>query len=634
MQHFGSQLDNHLEKIINGYLCSAVTFFIVMGYSKCTTKRIMKNTLLLFLFFCSIFQAKAQDGFDWTWMTNSVAPDGVCSQDDSYIDENGNTYVIGTFQSSTVKIGDITATQRFRKKQVFNICAGGCPDEYTSDVFIAKIDVNGEAEWVQTVEGWGVEFGMSITANAAGEVWCIIRTTGDTVLVDNEMLILNQIDDYSSENVFLKLDDSGQLDWIKGFEGEDNLTFDAHLFHYNANVSMIANFSYGNDGTVDVFGASVPAHFSYSMYVYAVFDGETGVFKTIKGLGEDVGGGQFLNNNFQDIQEYDNHIYVTGTANTPGIKFGNQLLNFTTSELNKLYVVILDSTGMAQTLFEYMGEGGRRMLINDDYIVMAAPALEYPDYENLLKVDYLSHTGAVMNSYVIPNETEGSVSMGLSAVALNNENQLIMALSIYDQFEIDGQIYSLPTSYHTHPTDGELINQYPDPLVLMLDDSGDILLKHHFVGRDLTDQVVSMAFVDGYVRLVFSQQSPQMSYGDSEVENTNEFGYDLFHDHPYGVHRFQNLVFTKVKIDDPVSSVDPTHDEGELTFYPNPATTGDQLIVKDKVDRITILNMDGTEIYTQYNSDQILIDSHLISGSYIVKVVMGSMVLSQPLIVY
>ena len=594
----------------------------------------MKYTLLSFLIFCSFFHVNAQDGFDWSWVTNSVAPDGICTQNDDYVDANGNTYVIGTFQSSLITVGDISATQRFRKKQVFNICAGGCPDEYTSDVFIAKIDPNGEAVWVQTVEGWGVEYGLTITANDAGDVWCIIRTTGDTVWVDNEMLILTQADDYSTENVFLKLDPSGQLDWMKGFEGDDNLTHDAYLFSFNDEVSMIANFSDGNDGTVDVFGASVPSYFRYSTYVYARFDGGTGAFKTIKGLGQDIGGGQFLNNNFQGILHYDNQLFLSGSVNADGIKFDSLSLNFTTTEHVKQYVVVLDSTGLAQTLFEYIGSSNRKMLINDDYIVMASSVLKYPDYENLLAVDYLSHSGVVSKSYIIPNENGESVSFSLDAVALVEDSQLTVALSIYDQFVIDGETYTVPTSYHTHPSEEELVNQYPDPLVLLIDDSGEILLKHHFVGRDLTDVVVGMSMVDGYVRMTFSQQSPQIVYGDTEVENTNDFGYDLFHDHPYGVHRFQNLVFTKVKIDDPVSSVLPSFDGGKLTVYPNPATLGDQLIISEASSQFTVFNMEGAEVYTQSVTDLSPVDGRLKPGSYIVRVVTDSTVLSQKLIIY
>jgi hypothetical protein len=113
----------------------------------------MKNllTLILLLIF---LQAKSQTP-DWEWARSG----GSVSNDYSNAtctDANGNVYITGTFQGSTITFGSDTLQ---------NSAAG------TLDIFIAKYDASGNVLWARSEGGIGDDYAYGIAVDLNGNVY-------------------------------------------------------------------------------------------------------------------------------------------------------------------------------------------------------------------------------------------------------------------------------------------------------------------------------------------------------------------------------------------------------------------------------------------------------------------------------
>jgi len=147
-------------------------------------------------------------------------------------DANGNVYTVGAFEA-TVDFDPGIGT--------FNLTSVGW-----SDIFIQKLDANGNLLWVKQIEDTNEHYGLSITTDAIGNLY----TTGmfsDTVDFDPGANIFN-LTSVGNHDIFIqKLDANGNLLWVKqmGGTGHDfgnSITVDA-----NENVYAIGGF----DGIAD-----------------------------------------------------------------------------------------------------------------------------------------------------------------------------------------------------------------------------------------------------------------------------------------------------------------------------------------------------------------------------------------------
>ncbi len=159
-------------------------------------------------------------------------------------DANGNVYTVGAFEA-TVDFDPGIGT--------FNLTSVGW-----SDIFIQKLDANGNLLWVKQIEDTNEHYGLSITTDAIGNLY----TTGmfsDTVDFDPGANIFN-LTSVGNHDIFIqKLDANGNLLWVKqmGGTGHDfgnSITVDA-----NENVDgmltatdagIVNDLFVGNDLTV------------------------------------------------------------------------------------------------------------------------------------------------------------------------------------------------------------------------------------------------------------------------------------------------------------------------------------------------------------------------------------------------
>jgi hypothetical protein len=132
---------------------------------------------------------------------------GVDDVEPTEIDVDGqqNVYVSGLFTGSPdfdPGIGTVPLTS-----------AGN------DDIFLLKLDQNGDFEWAHNYGGNGVDFKMSVCTDPGGNVYATGRYT-DTLDFQPGAGTYNQIANPLSSSLFItKLNSNGILEWVKSFDG-------------------------------------------------------------------------------------------------------------------------------------------------------------------------------------------------------------------------------------------------------------------------------------------------------------------------------------------------------------------------------------------------------------------------------
>ena len=164
----------------------------------------MKRLLLLFTVCITFFTFGQDYNFDWTISEGGISSDfSFCVTSDSY----GNVYTIGMF-NDTVDFDPGIG--------VFQLASNGL-----TDIYVQKLDPQGNLIWVKQMGGAFADYGYSIVTDDLGNVY----TTGnfhDSVDFDpgsgSDILVANG--DITEEDIFIqKLDANGNLVWVKQIGG-------------------------------------------------------------------------------------------------------------------------------------------------------------------------------------------------------------------------------------------------------------------------------------------------------------------------------------------------------------------------------------------------------------------------------
>ena len=178
----------------------------------------MKNNNLALitciLFFLFGTQTIAQDvNLEWAIQLGGTSIDRIS---DKAVDASGNIYTTGGF-SETVDFDPGVGT--------LNLTSAG-----NYDIFIQKLDPEGNLLWVKQMGGTGRDYGVSIKVDASGNV-NIVGDFEETVDFDPDVGTLN-LSSAGGRDIFIqKLDPSGNLLWAKqmggaGFDYSESLDVD------------------------------------------------------------------------------------------------------------------------------------------------------------------------------------------------------------------------------------------------------------------------------------------------------------------------------------------------------------------------------------------------------------------------
>lgn len=212
-------------------------------------------------------------------------------------DTQGNLYVAGYFQSSTLKFGDIVLTNN-----------GG------EDIFIGKFSPSGEVIWAKSFGGDGSERGTCLALDSNGFLYL-----GGYFESSNIRFGQKELNPVGGWDIFLlKFDPSGVIIWIKTF-GSENYEEPTSIACSKSSIVLTGEFSgksikfdditlinQGNEGLSDIFITK----FNY--------DGDVQWAKSI--------GGSSFDRPHSIIFDYNENIYLAGSFNSNLIIIGSDSL--------------------------------------------------------------------------------------------------------------------------------------------------------------------------------------------------------------------------------------------------------------------------------------------------------------------
>ena len=160
----------------------------------------------LFLFVFTAASFAQLPTFAWVKTANNTASSYGVIGFAIAVDAAGNTYTTGGF-AQTVDFDP--------GPSVFNLTS----NNNSGDIFVVKLDSNGNFKWAKSIGGIFAEIGRAIAIDGMGNV-CITGSFVGTVDFDPGLGIFNLTDhgvaSYTSEDIFiLKIDTAGNFKWAK-----------------------------------------------------------------------------------------------------------------------------------------------------------------------------------------------------------------------------------------------------------------------------------------------------------------------------------------------------------------------------------------------------------------------------------
>jgi len=200
-----------------------------------------------------IFLAKFDSNGNYVWSKRFGGTDGDVGNSVS-VDNSGNVYITGYFQSSTINFGGGDLTN------------SNYPN---SDIFLAKFDSNGNHLWSKRYGGTGQDNGYLVSVDSSGNVYITGYFISPTINFGGENLTNNGVYD-----IFLaKFDSNGNYVWSKRFGGTSydfglSVSVDsggnAYITgHFESSTINFGGENLTNSGDYDIFLAKFDSNGNY-----------------------------------------------------------------------------------------------------------------------------------------------------------------------------------------------------------------------------------------------------------------------------------------------------------------------------------------------------------------------------------
>ena len=194
---------------------------------------------MLIMFFCFIsFRQLEAIQQDWIWAINAGGTGSEVPK--SIVTDNlGNSYVTGHFYG-TINLGSQTLTSAL------------------GDIFVAKIDTDGNWIWASQAGGSAWDDGEDIAVDAMGCVYVCGKFEGTALFGDTTLSSAGSSDAY-----FAKLDQNGNWLWAKGLGGTTYDESNSIAVDSNCNVYTIGLFI----GVLNLGGTTLESESSREMFI-------------------------------------------------------------------------------------------------------------------------------------------------------------------------------------------------------------------------------------------------------------------------------------------------------------------------------------------------------------------------------
>ena len=247
-----------------------------------------------------IFLAKYDVNGNVLWAKNAggTSSDGALSV---AVDASGNTYLAGSFTSSTLAFSSTTLT---------NANVGW------DDIFLAKYDVNGNVLWAKNAGGMGGDMAYSVSVDVSGNIYLTGGFASPTLAFGSTTLTNS-----GSTDMFLaKYDANGTVLWAKSTGG----TTDDYAFSVSVDVSGNTYLAGSFNSLSIVFGSTALTNADNTGNTNDMFFVKYDATGTI--LWAKSAGGTNLDEAFSVAVDASGNIYVAGGFYSPTLAFGSTTL--------------------------------------------------------------------------------------------------------------------------------------------------------------------------------------------------------------------------------------------------------------------------------------------------------------------
>jgi hypothetical protein len=240
------------------------------------------------------------------------------------VDNMGNVYVTG-YYSRTVDFNPGPGT--------FNLTSAG-----QADVFILKLDTDGNFIWAKSIGGTGIDWGYSIAVDASGNVYPTGYFEG-TADLDPGPAAFN-LTSAGTDVFVLKLDSSGNLVWAKNMGGTGYNVARSIALDLHENIYMSGYYSGTSDFDPGLSTVSLTSTGSNDFFVLKLDTlGNLIWAKSIGGLGDDRSNSMAVDSS--------GSVYLTGYySGTVDFDLGLDTFNLSASGYYDIFILKMDVDGI------------------------------------------------------------------------------------------------------------------------------------------------------------------------------------------------------------------------------------------------------------------------------------------------
>ena len=404
--------DNSGHLYITGYFAGTMSINTISGPTSLTTAGSSE-----------IFIMKLDEDGHVFWASSF----GGIQGDSGYeiaVDDLGNVYTAGSF-SATVDFDPGPDTTQ--------VISNG-----NTDVFIHKMDAQGNFVWVKTFGGTGGDYAQSLTVDESGNVY----TTGyfaDTVNFNPGEDALHIFSAVFDDMFIHKLDSQGNFQWVKvagGPSGNSGLSITLDDF---GNIYTTGNFKESMDFDSITGNESLISAGDRDIFIQKMnADGQLLWVRSIGGSGRDIG--------WSVATDKSGHIYVTGTfTDTVDFDAGAGVALLTSAGKSDIFIQKMDSEGRLLWAQSFGGidndeafavktdDSGHVYVVGtfQDTMVFEPAALVSAGFKDvfILKLSQIisdiSETPEILPVLAYPNPTNGTVNISLEK-PMDNVNMKII----------------------------------------------------------------------------------------------------------------------------------------------------------------------------------------------------------------
>jgi hypothetical protein len=477
------------------------------------------------LAFCFLLIATNQSNAQapaWQWAKSSGG--GLDDTGNSVcVDEFGNSYITGVFQSSTMEFGNVELTN-----------VGDL------DVFIAKYDTNGNVLWAKSAGGSQVDASLNVGVDAAGDVY-ITGLFGPPSIAFGDVTLTNA----GGSDIFVaKYSSTGNFLWARNSGGASDEQSLGMYVDEAGNAYVTGRFK----SPSIAFGATTLTNVGGEDIFITKYDASGNVVwaKGVGGTSDDNG-----NSISVDLQ---GNSYVTGNFTSPTLTFGSTTLT-NASTLKDFFIAKFNADGIIQWA---VGAGGTAIDVGykidlDDngncYVIgnFSSPSITFGTYT-------FTNSGTGFDFFILKFDSQGSLIWAkkgggnkqdaLTGIKADNDENLILS----------GYFMSSTIVFDTH-TLSNVSDQgtTADMFVLKFDESGNTL----------------WALAEGGVSNDYAWDVNLDSNGNSYITGSFNSANLIFDEHQITNNSALRDVFV-AKLDNLSVISEQNNSKRSINFYPNP----------------------------------------------------------------